>query len=61
MAGNDDVGVYGIGRDLPFTMSAWSEKIGLDFPLLSDATLIVAQASQTTWAAVVPVESVAGR
>ncbi|CAN0153272.1 unnamed protein product [Ectocarpus fasciculatus] len=44
IAGNEEVGVYGIGRDLPFTMSAWSEKIGLDFPLLSDATLVVAQA-----------------
>lgn len=61
LAGNEDVGVYGIGRDLPFTMSAWSEKIGLDFPLLSDATLVVAQASQTKWAAVAPVESVVGR
>lgn len=55
------MGVYGIGRELPFTMLAWSEKIGLDFPLLSDATLVVAQASQTRWAAVAPVESVVGR
>ncbi|CAM9925713.1 unnamed protein product [Pylaiella littoralis] len=44
LAGHKDVAVYGIGRELPFTMSAWSEKLGLDFPLLSDATLVVAQA-----------------
>ncbi len=35
--------MFGIGRELPFTMSAWSEKMGLNFPLLSDATLVVAK------------------
>lgn len=35
--------MYGIGRELPFTMSAWSDKMNLDFPLLSDASLSVAQ------------------
>lgn len=43
LAGHKDVAVYGIGRELPFTMSAWSEKMRLDIPLLSDATLSVAQ------------------
>lgn len=45
LAEHKDVAVYGIGRELPFTMSAWSEKLELDFPLLSDATLVVTQAS----------------
>lgn len=45
IAGHDDVAVYGIGRELPFTMSAWSDKMSLEFPLLSDPTLVVAQAS----------------
>ncbi|CAM9373835.1 unnamed protein product [Scytosiphon promiscuus] len=44
IGGHDDVAVYGIGRELPFTMSAWSDKMSLDFPLLCDATLVVAQA-----------------
>lgn len=43
LSGRKDVAVYGIGRELPFTMSAWSQKMGLDFPLLSDATLVVAE------------------
>lgn len=43
LARHNDVAVYGIGRELPFTMAAWSEKMTLNFPLLSDATLSVAQ------------------
>eukprot|EP00903_Cladosiphon_okamuranus_P010211 g9670.t1 len=44
LAGRKDIAVFGIGRELPFTMAAWSAKLSLDFPLLSDATLSVAQA-----------------
>lgn len=48
IAGHDDVAVYGIGRELPFTMSAWSDRVDLGFPLLSDPTLVVAHVSQET-------------
>ena len=40
-----DVAIFGIGRELPFTMSAWADQIGLGFPLLSDASLVVAEVS----------------
>ncbi|KAG5187104.1 thioredoxin-like protein [Tribonema minus] len=35
--------VVGISRELPFTMAAWAQKLGLQFPLLSDSNLKVAQ------------------
>ncbi|MFC6592000.1 redoxin domain-containing protein [Deinococcus lacus] len=35
--------VLGISRDNPFSLRAWSERYGLELPLLSDMTLKVAQ------------------
>ena len=43
LAKHGDVAIFGIGRELPFAMSAWGEKIGLGFPLLSDPTAVVAE------------------
>lgn len=42
-AEHGEVAIFGIGRELPFTMAAWSEGMGLSYPLLSDPNLEVSK------------------
>lgn len=42
-AEHGEVSIFGIGRELPFTMAAWSEGMGLSYPLLSDPNLEVSK------------------
>lgn len=46
---NEDTQVVAISVDSPFSLDAWAEKEGYDFPLLSDFNKEVSQAYDTLY------------